>query len=336
MATPKKPRAAAVYKNAWLQSPQPRPDHWLWDGVVAYEAITLLSAPEKAGKTTLLSLLLDRRRQGGSLLGRPVRPGRTVVCSEEHINLWAMRQPPLDFGPRLEFHHPSWSKPTPRGWRRFIDHLLELGEDVDLVVFDPVMHFLPAAQHNPTALRRALAELRVVANAPAGVLLLHQTSAVRSRSRARGPLAAFADILIDMQVPPGDRLTRRRHFFGVGRYPGTLQHVAADLNAEGTDYMVLPNAAAETASAPALETLRQILSQSASALTRQEILARWPESSSPPHIDSLWRTLARGCELGILVRTGEGTKGDPFRYRLAEDRNPGVLVDQPDLPAESA
>src|SRR5207249_1818821 len=98
------------------------------------------------------------------------------------------------------------------------------------------------AQNNPRALRQALNELRVVAHQPAGVLLLHQMCAARNRRRARGPLTAFADILIDMQVPPaaGDRFTRRRDFTGVGRYPGTLRHVRAELNPEGTDYLLLP------------------------------------------------------------------------------------------------
>jgi hypothetical protein len=36
----------------------------IWEGVVADGAVTLLSAPEKVGQTTLLSLLLDRRRAG--------------------------------------------------------------------------------------------------------------------------------------------------------------------------------------------------------------------------------------------------------------------------------
>jgi hypothetical protein len=53
-------------------------------------------------------------------------------------------------------------------------------------------------------------------------------------------------------------------------------------------------------------------------LTRQEILARWPESEPPPRADSLWRSLARGCELGIFVRTGEGTKAEASRYALAQ------------------
>ena len=72
---------------------------WLWNGVLAEGAVTLLSAPEKTGKTTLLSLLLDRRRAGGQLLGRAVWPGKTLVCTEESDRLWSLRQPPLDFGP---------------------------------------------------------------------------------------------------------------------------------------------------------------------------------------------------------------------------------------------
>ena len=58
--------------------------------------------------------------------------------------------------------------------------------------------------------------------------------------------------------------------------------------------------------------------QSPAPLTRQEILARWPETEPPPRPDSLWRTLTRGCELGILVRSGAGTKAEAFRYGLAE------------------
>src|ERR1700756_3653645 len=104
--------AAVHYGNAWVQNfKQPTP--WIWDGLVAEEAITLLSAPEKTGKTTLLSLLLDRRREGGQLLGRRVRPGRTILCSEENGSLWALRQPPLNFGPQLEYHHPTGSNPSP-------------------------------------------------------------------------------------------------------------------------------------------------------------------------------------------------------------------------------
>lgn len=232
--------------------------------------------------------------------------------------------------PQLEFHHPLGANPSPGRWRRFIDHLLELEEDYfDLLVIDSVMSFLPAAQNNPRGLRWALNELRLVAGLPAGVLLLHQASAVRSRLRARGPLTAFADILIDMQAPPllapfGREITsgaaRRRHFYGVGRYRNIPAHVAAELNADGTDYTLLPDEPADALLGGMLETLRQLLSENPEPLTRQEIVARWPAAEPPPRPDSLWRTLTRGCEQGILIRSGAGTKAEAFRYGVAQDK----------------
>jgi hypothetical protein len=313
--------SVVVCGNNWLQTLK-QPAWWIWDGLVAEDAITLLSAPEKTGKTTVLSLLLDRRREGGQLLGRTVRPGRTILCTEEAMHLWALRQPPLDFGPGLEYHHPFGGNPSPRRWRRFIDHLLELAEEsFDLLVIDTVMSFLPAAQNTPRALRKALNELRVLTSQPVGVLLLHQASTARGRSRPRDPLRAFADIVIDMEAPAGDRFTRRRHFYGVGRYPGTLQHAAAELNPEGTDYRLLADAPPGEALASAVDMVRQLLAQSPAPLTRQEILDRWPEGEPPPRADSLWRSLGRGCELGLFVRSGAGNKAEAFRYGLA----PGQL-----------
>jgi hypothetical protein len=131
-----------------------------------------------------------------------------------------------------------------------------------------------------------------------------------------------------MQVPPGNRFSRLRHFHGVGRYPGTFQYAAAELNLEGTDYDLLSDDPKEALQAPCLGTVREILSQGAAALTRLEILLRWPETASPPHPDTLCRTLKHGCETGILVRTGEGTKAEAFRYGLAKRSVGGQMTDE--------
>jgi hypothetical protein len=248
------------------------------------------------------------------LLGRPVRPGTTILCSEETRALWSARQPPLDFGDQLTFIRPMNYLPPRKRWRGFIDHLLGMGEAAfDLLVIDTASHFLPFAENNPQRLRRELHELRVVADGPVAVLLLHQASPPRSRSKLRGPLAAYADILIDMRVPPGDPFTRRRHFDGFGRYPGTIQHVAAELNAEGTDYLLLPDDTAATAINSVQHSLLQLLGASAQPLTQQEILERWP-SGRLPAANSLWRSLTRAFESGQLTRSGAGTKSEPFRY----------------------
>ena len=130
---------------------------WLWEGVLAEGAVTLLSAPEKVGKTTLLSLLLDRRRSGGQLLGRTVYPGKTVLCSEENQQLWTLRQPPLDASAlTLIFHEPAGSFPTRGRWKRFINDVFSLcfpDCERDLVVIDTAVSFLPLMDRNKRTLR---------------------------------------------------------------------------------------------------------------------------------------------------------------------------------------
>jgi hypothetical protein len=124
--------------------------------------------------------------------------------------------------------------------------------------------------------------------------------------------------LIDMRVPPGDRHTRRRDFDGFGRFPGMLGHVAAELSSDGADYLLLSNDL-DNALTPNLDMLRQILHQSPQPLTRQEILDRWP-TTTPPAGNTLWRALTSGCDQGLLVRTGAGTKAEAFRYGVKADQ----------------
>lgn len=288
---------------------QGRSTFWLWDGVLADGAVTLLSAPEKTGKTTLLSLLLDRRRAGGELLGRPVLEGKAIVCSEESSQLWGLRQPPLDFGPDVLFRQPLGPIPTRDDWQRFVDEVITASFDevvFDLLVIDTAVSFLPLAERNRQTLRWALSGLRELTTLPLAVLLVNQSRNVQR------PLAAFADIVLEMSLPRGAKTgCRRRVFTGVGRYPGTLQRAVAELNAAGTDYTL---AADSPAPPPLWSTVQTLLAESATPLTCRELLERWPAPTPRP--DSLWRTLARSVERGLLATAGTGVKNDPFRYTL--------------------
>jgi hypothetical protein len=300
---------------------------WLWEGVLVTGGVTLLSAPEKVGKTTLLSLLLDRRRAGGELLGRTVWPGKTILCSEESKDLWALRQPPLDFGPDLVYHQPRGPVPMRGRWSRFVNDLHELcfpDGPYDLVVIDTAVSFLPLVDRNKRTLRWALATLHDIASFPVAVLVLNQSRNVHR------PLAASSDIVIDMTMPRGPATTRRRTFTGVGRYPDTLQAASAELNPDGTDYVLLPDS--PVPKPPLLGTLQALLTASPTPLTCHELLDRWPGSSPRP--DSLWRTLARGIELGVFTGAGKGTKTEPFRFTMsrAEGEEPAA---PPVAPAET-
>src|SRR4029077_5463293 len=97
---------------------------WIWEGMIAQPGITLLTGASMVGKTTLVAMLLDRRRAGGRLLGKRVRPGPTIVVTEEDVSVWARRQRGLDFGPHVCFKNPVVG--SFRRWRRLVDQLLEV------------------------------------------------------------------------------------------------------------------------------------------------------------------------------------------------------------------
>src|SRR5580765_4918367 len=99
-----------------------KPIDWLWRGFVSRGSITLLTSQWKAGKTTLLSMLLSRRASGGVLAGLPVQAGKSVVVSEEPVALWADRSQQLGFGNNVCFFtQPFRGFPSPQEWQALID-----------------------------------------------------------------------------------------------------------------------------------------------------------------------------------------------------------------------
>jgi hypothetical protein len=298
-----------------------RPVDWIWEGFIAWQGITLLTGASKVGKSTLLGMLLDRRRAGGTLLGGRVLPGITIVISEEEIGIWARRQRRLDFGPDVCFTSADLS--TYRRWRRFVNKLLDLElpnqREFDLVVIDSLASFLPAAENHAGSLRKAFKELRLF---QAGVLLMHHPRRAGGRpghaARGSAALSAFVDIDIEMRAPGGDPSTHRRQLHALGRYPGIPEHLLIEMNPEATDYAILAETEeAAAAFASGFDALRELLGRSSEPLDQQEILDRWPNPATRPAPVTLWRLLTRGCDTGLLVRVGEGNKKGAYRYGLA-------------------
>ena len=64
---------------------------WLWHEYFATGMVTLLTSRWKAGKTTLLSLLLERLQNDLPLAGAPFRANRAIVVSEEPAEIWHER-----------------------------------------------------------------------------------------------------------------------------------------------------------------------------------------------------------------------------------------------------
>src|SRR5262245_8344204 len=97
------------------------PISWLWQGYLATGNVTLLTSQWKSGKTTLVSILLSRLREGGVLAGLPVAPGRAAVLSEEPPSHWRQRRQKLDFDHVLFYCQPFRGKPNAAGWQALLD-----------------------------------------------------------------------------------------------------------------------------------------------------------------------------------------------------------------------
>jgi AAA domain len=299
---------------------------WLWHGYLAPGSVTVLTSRWKAGKTTLLSVLLARRVTGGVVADRPLTAGRTAIVSEESRQQWHLRRGRLDFGNHTWFLcRPFPARPSPPQWLALIDRLAELRrhDGVDLVVIDSLAHFLPSRTENHAALMlEALAPLQRLTERGMAVLLLHHPkkggAAEGEAARGSGALSAFADILIEMDcrtARAGD--DRRRVLRGFSRYDETPHELVIELNAEGTDYAARGDARQDEFQA-SWSRLEAALMGAPGKLTRREIAARWPQDGEPPARTSLRRWLGEAVQLGLVRCEGAGSRESPLRYWLPQ------------------
>ena len=308
-----------------LAAPGPAPPPWLWHGYIGPGKVTLLTSQWKSGKTTLLSLLLARMRQGGTLAGLPVSPGSAFVVSEECEDDWRPRFQRLgiDAGVHL-LCRPFRDQPGLAQWRALIDaaEAMRGREACSLAVFDSLACLLPAhSENSASAMLECLAPLQRLAAAGLAVLLLHHprkgAAVAGQAARGSGALPGFVDVLIEMgyHARP-DELDRRRRLVAFSRYNDTPRHLLLELAADGGDYAVLR-------SGPEIQGERwpaamQTLAEARGKLTRQEMLDNWCPDHPRPDALALWRWLRRAAACGLVRQEGTGRRGDPFRYWLPE------------------
>ena len=292
-----------------------RPPDWLWHGYLAPGQLTLLTGPAKAGKSTLAAVLLARLAAGGPLAGRPLRPGRALVLSDESATLWADRHARLNFGPHVRLVcQPFRTRPTADHWHGVADQLLwrRANGGLDLLVVDPLAAFLPArSKGRPPVFADLLPPLRRLTAAGLAVLLVHQPA----KGGSPAPAAA-ADVHVDLtrfaRAPADDR---RRRLTAVSRNPETPARLAVELTPDGTDYVALGDFLAG-ADFVGWRVVTGLLAGTTEPLTRQQLLARWPATERRPHGVTVWKWLDAAAAVGRVVRRGTGRRNNPYRYRL--------------------
>ena len=298
---------------------------WLLPGFIARGNLTLLTSLWKAGKTTLLAHLLVRRANGQPLFGLPVTPGKTIVITEEPRPLWADRCRQFDFGGQvLLIPQPFASLPTAAEWRELIEHVGQLKTEhgLDLLVIDSLTHFLRDETSKRGVLDLIMPVRQLTARGMAALFMHHprrQGAGQGIAGRGHGAIHTEVDISIEMRHPGGNLDSRARRFFCLSRHAATPRHFLFELNAEGTDYTVLPtgNLADDDGFGEHWDVLRGVLEDAPQKLTRYDILDEWPEDFAKPHPSTLAKWLKCAVAAGLVQIEGTGKKADPFRYWVA-------------------
>jgi len=299
------------------------PIPWQWQGFLAPGQMTLLTSQAKAGKTTLLSILLSRFKSGGELAGLPVTPTKAIVVSEEPRLHWRPRHARLDLSKVYFVCRPFAGKPTHEQWLGLLDDIVELRSrhGFGFLAIDTISRLLPAgSESNADACHMALDPLERLTDAGMSVLLDHHSRKEQSgdglAARGTSALGGIADVTIELgRCPGGDKNDRRRRLLGYSRSEQTPSQLVIELNAEGTDYAVKQALEANDFSAN-WRPLRLVLEYAQHKMDRREIRQEWPEDYPRPSDATLWRWLDHAVDLGLVLQQGTGRRGDPFRYWL--------------------
>jgi hypothetical protein len=299
------------------------PGDWLWHGYLASGNLTLLTSLWKAGKSTLISVLLSHMKTGGTLAGLPVAAGRAVVISEEPPAKWIERSRLLDLDGHVDWLClPFIGTPTPEAWLALLSRLILMHQEkpIALLVIDSLSNLSPMRSENDAVqMLRPLQPLRRLTEQGVSVLITHHPkkgpTLPGQAARGSGALSGFVDIIVEMHAVSRQPHDRRRLLRSFSRDPATPPSLVIEWTADGADYRSL-GASAELDYERAWPLLHAILDESEGPLRRRDIRHRWPDPSVTPSMATLWNWLDRAVREGRVLRDGRGTRRDPFRYQL--------------------
>jgi hypothetical protein len=301
---------------------------WLWHGYLAPRNLTLLTSLWKAGKSTLISVLLSRMKTGGTLAGLPVRAGRAVVISEEPPEKWIERSQRVDLDGHVDwFCLPFTGPPTEEAWLELLGRVARLHEQkpIALLVIDSLASLSPMRSENDAIqMLKPLRPLRRLTELGTCGLIAHHPkkgpTLPGQAARGSGALAGFVDVIVEMHAVSRRPDERRRLLRSFSRHAATPPSLVIEWTADGTDYRSL-GASAELDYEHGWPLLHALLDQSEGPLTRLAILRRWPDSVVAPSKLALWKWLGRAVQEGRVLQAGRGHRRDPFRYQL-----PGMVA----------
>jgi hypothetical protein len=300
----------------------PDAEKWLWKGLIPAQAVTILSALPKAGKTTLMAHLMKTLREGDEFCGREVLPARVLAITEEGETTWAERRDRVGLTDHIELVlRPFRTKPTFKQWDEFLKALTGSIQDspVDLVVIDTLAKLWPVERENDASeVTAALMPLLEVSySLKKTVVLIHHLRKSEglegTQTRGSGSLTAAVDCILEMRRYDAiNRADCRRVLNCDSRYGDACSELVIELGMGG--YLAYGDREEESAK-DLIETIADMLPGEPPGMHAEDIEKKknWPGQKSPRH-QRLLDALRMGTDAGRWRREGDGKKGSPFTY----------------------
>ena len=327
-------------KLALLDDDDPPAAKWLWKGYFAPGTLTVISAGYKAGKSTLMTLLYDAMRSGGTLAGEPVAKGIVQVASEEPKAVWRVRKKKFNLEGHVEVDiRPFPPCPSHVRWEEYVASFKD--KPADLCVFDSSLHFLPEnAECNKSSFHRAIEALRPLTEVGRAVALLHQPAKRRNDDfnfRGYGAVDGDPEVFIEIKRLTEQGSNDRQRIIQVrSRLDYTPPRRMVELNPEGTVLTELPMPVVDGTFETGWAALEFLLEDARERMTVTDIFTSWLPDFWKPSLITLRRWLDQAVRENRLEKFGTGKRNSPFRYALPGKRfNPFGLndADIPDIRA---
>jgi len=298
-----------------LRARTPAEPDWLLEGYLARHSLTLLAGKPKAGKSTLsLALGAALASDAAHFLGRKIASGPVLYVSEESAPTLAHKLAPLD-GLRVLPRDAVWPKPS---WRDLIAASVEEAQRIDapLLIVDTWSFWtsLPKdAEKDAGAVQAAMQPLLDATRAVAVMATLHQRKAGGEDGdsvRGSSAIAGSADIVIELERLPDPT---QRLLLALSRYPSTPGSLLIDRDPATGAWRALSEGG--RTDGRALRDRQALISALDGELLKRDELE---EATGAPsrQWDGQLKALVNE---GLVRRTGDGKKGDPYRFTLAGD-----------------
>lgn len=303
---------------------------WIWDGFVAKNNVTLLSALWKVGKSTFISHLLKTMQEGGifpqSNNGSAkfeVKKSKVLILSEEGSDLWTERRDNLD----ITCRDTVWIMCRPLkqrlSYKKWVELLSEQGEfcrknKVDLVIIDTLAGFWPIINENDASeVGAAMLVLNHIVNENTAVLLIHHFRKSGGddgvAARGSGALGASVDIMIDFKRLQGSTRSTERVLKTLSRYSETPEEMVIKLDPDNDVYLLESMTVSGVTKKVRLKEVLSRLSSYPNGVTVKDFQVDWKGiKTSLRSMQRYFKDLARQGSICVVGQKIVGSRKTPI------------------------